>query len=96
MTELIDFDVAQNANDIHHGGVKLKTEVGGAGVVAHTKQTLSSKGKTHRIEDTHLLWNSNFLLRLLSSQECVISYMRRNEKIVGRLKMGIPIFHTSD
>ncbi len=40
LPELINFDEDQAHDDVHHGGVELKAEVGGTSVENPTHQTL--------------------------------------------------------
>ena len=41
--------------DIHHGGVELEAVIGWTNMVANAKEALSTKSKTHGVEDAQLL-----------------------------------------
>ena len=59
MSKLVNFDEDKNEHNIHHGGVKLETNVAGAGVEYCTEDALENQADAHTIEQTELLQQSS-------------------------------------
>ena len=55
MTKLVQFHVAQHADNIHHSGVKLQAHIGWTNMVTDTEKCLSHQAESHGVENTHLL-----------------------------------------
>jgi hypothetical protein len=50
VTDLIDFDVAEETDEVHHGRVELETQVGRADVIADAEEALKDQRKSHRLK----------------------------------------------
>ncbi len=50
VTDLINFDIAEETDEVHHGRVELQAQVGRADVIADAEEALKDQRKSHRLK----------------------------------------------
>lgn len=65
MSVLEDLDESQDHHQVHHGGVKLKTHIGGTEVEDGAEDALEHHADTKSVEDAELLKNPSLGVMIL-------------------------------
>ena len=62
--DLVDLDVAEDADEVHHGGVELETQVGRADVVADAEKPLEHQREAQALK-SYILSQKQLIERAL-------------------------------
>ena len=67
--DLVDLDVAEDADEVHHGGVELETQVGRADVVADAEKPLEHQREAQALKSyilSQLIERASIVLGVLA------------------------------